>query len=839
MVSSSQQTQEVRPIKKIRTFSKDLELAKQKDETHSRKEASASSHTLHVKPLKKGERTAADFLSQSSTPDPIPIPTPPKKQGLENKNPDTLVDKNVKLSASEKKVNETKKIPIPIPPKNNNELKPEAGNFHDPIKKESGKDTKKNISSKNNNLHKEVAQVASRPEKKSILSHNDDEIHIHGKNATEKGVIIKEKKQHSKGIGSSVKEAFGEWLGSAQEIYNEKTQTNEQEHYVSPAESRKEIIEKARQQSNFVPQKDYLKRGAEDNKNLTQIPKPPTKNSQGITKNKDLNPPSWEHVVEDKTQIVPKESEIKAIDRIQKFSSLVKETSPDHYDLNKTDNLKKDGLAEDLDQIINKGSVVKKTKESGLELKKNKVIDVNDQLYISPEKGGGYDSKEPSKETGAPANKNILDTPKVIEGTPNKTKPDKENILNIAKQWNKDVVDDEYESTEKKDSVQIKTLTSTDVTTQQKSNDRELSPINKTAYQEENGGRKENIETPQKGIIQQENRSPINNIPIPHKDEHDIKQSNEKDNKGFLTEDTGFVKTNEKTDSDQELDEKPVVGVGVELETYEPESLITKEEGSMEENDVPYTNQKRQSTEQKIKPLPKNIKRKEDTGSSAILKFVPYGMHTAVAIVAIVLGVMAGMIIFSTDETTPLSGFLSDPPDLFVNDNTVYVFAPDRIRLLDTLKNETETARVRTQFVPSLGGLNENRRLLSTNATMNLLKTTPNNSLTSSISEIALGASRDKDPFIVMAIKRYDHAFAGMLDWENSIRRDLSPWFGAVSIATKPTNQFIDGSVEGRNVRIKLNENEEEMIVYGFFNEHTLIITNSSESFSSLLPYIR
>ncbi len=104
-------------------------------------------------------------------------------------------------------------------------------------------------------------------------------------------------------------------------------------------------------------------------------------------------------------------------------------------------------------------------------------------------------------------------------------------------------------------------------------------------------------------------------------------------------------------------------------------------------------------------------------------------------------------------------------------------------------------------------------------------------------------------PFIVFKTEFYEDAFAAMLDWEPRMNEDLSPLFGDIvmetylvgsSTRTRPANlTFEDVLVKNKEVRVLHDANGKELLLYGFPNPETLIITTNQYTFTEIVTRLQ
>lgn len=117
--------------------------------------------------------------------------------------------------------------------------------------------------------------------------------------------------------------------------------------------------------------------------------------------------------------------------------------------------------------------------------------------------------------------------------------------------------------------------------------------------------------------------------------------------------------------------------------------------------------------------------------------------------------------------------------------------------------------------------------------------------------EFMLGAysfSNPYDTFAIFKVNSYDNAFAGMLEWENTLDLD----FGGILISKKliipakdtkgtttPTlakkRVFVDRVVQNKDSRVLLDENGSVLMLYTFVDKNTLVLASSDKSLKEVL----
>jgi hypothetical protein len=113
---------------------------------------------------------------------------------------------------------------------------------------------------------------------------------------------------------------------------------------------------------------------------------------------------------------------------------------------------------------------------------------------------------------------------------------------------------------------------------------------------------------------------------------------------------------------------------------------------------------------------------------------------------------------------------------------------------------------------------------------------------------LTLGVIRtgEASPFFIFHISNFDAAFAGMLEWEPYISKDLSPLFGEVVTETLLLREnappspphFVDALSGNQSIRILYDGTQRERIVYAFTN-NMLILTTTQKALTALIERVQ
>lgn len=90
--------------------------------------------------------------------------------------------------------------------------------------------------------------------------------------------------------------------------------------------------------------------------------------------------------------------------------------------------------------------------------------------------------------------------------------------------------------------------------------------------------------------------------------------------------------------------------------------------------------------------------------------------------------------------------------------------------------------------------------------------------------------------FIVISIDSFANAFSGMLDWERNLAEDILPMFAEDEVVENlPTNSvWSDLIIQNRDTRILKDPSGKTVLVYGFFENRLLIISDNESTWRTL-----
>jgi hypothetical protein len=98
-----------------------------------------------------------------------------------------------------------------------------------------------------------------------------------------------------------------------------------------------------------------------------------------------------------------------------------------------------------------------------------------------------------------------------------------------------------------------------------------------------------------------------------------------------------------------------------------------------------------------------------------------------------------------------------------------------------------------------------------------------------------LGA--ESHTFILIKLTSFQLAFPGMLDWEPTLGEDMLPLFASEAVYESiPTDsKFSDITIHNRDARILKDPSGNTVLLYAFFDNNILILTDTEETFKTIV----
>jgi hypothetical protein len=220
-----------------------------------------------------------------------------------------------------------------------------------------------------------------------------------------------------------------------------------------------------------------------------------------------------------------------------------------------------------------------------------------------------------------------------------------------------------------------------------------------------------------------------------------------------------------------------------------------------------------------------------------------------IALIAIVIIVLSGGWYYWFNSSATPQGKIVAPKVTIIG---IVGFAKASIVTLDASSDPvTLIAAKISASTPSLGTVAAIAPISSATATTmvpvsNVLANThiPNRLLRSLAPEYMIGSYEYdvQSPFIILKNTFFQNAYAGMLEWENTLGADLVPLINisdnTVSAADASRGTFSDGVISNVNVRVLKDAAGKVILAYAFADKDTVVITTNQTALKYLLNQI-
>lgn len=157
-----------------------------------------------------------------------------------------------------------------------------------------------------------------------------------------------------------------------------------------------------------------------------------------------------------------------------------------------------------------------------------------------------------------------------------------------------------------------------------------------------------------------------------------------------------------------------------------------------------------------------------------------------------------------------------------------------------TLTRDSLISTVRTEQAKALlvGSVEEIQLNVKTEDFLNLLQaSTPGNLVRALDPLFMLGILGGSHTFIIIKLDSFENAFPGMLAWEPTLANDLLPLFAsdAEGQNISATSSFSDITIQNKDARVLKDINSHTVLLYSFYANNYLIITDNEDSLRALI----
>lgn len=188
----------------------------------------------------------------------------------------------------------------------------------------------------------------------------------------------------------------------------------------------------------------------------------------------------------------------------------------------------------------------------------------------------------------------------------------------------------------------------------------------------------------------------------------------------------------------------------------------------------------------------------------------------------------------SQKKSSPMTSLKIPPPLIFSETEEILEFS-DKKEFPALLKSRLENPGIKAgqmRYLAPAEKIAENELIfIKAKEFLNLIAPqTPEDLINVLKEKFYLGALKDENSqansaTMIFEVKAFDKAFAAMLNWESSLKRDLS--ILAFEDADSETGNFgfSDAIIKNQDARIIKNINNQPVILYAFFSKRFLIIS--------------
>lgn len=130
----------------------------------------------------------------------------------------------------------------------------------------------------------------------------------------------------------------------------------------------------------------------------------------------------------------------------------------------------------------------------------------------------------------------------------------------------------------------------------------------------------------------------------------------------------------------------------------------------------------------------------------------------------------------------------------------------------------------------------DDEQLLSSSEFFSKLESRAPGSLIRAFDPLFMFGAFGESTFLIIKLVSFENTFAGMLAWEKDVNRDIGPLFATAELSRNvPTESiFTDLRDNNRDIRV-LTLDDQSIILYSFFDNNTLIITDNTITLRAII----
>jgi hypothetical protein len=194
-------------------------------------------------------------------------------------------------------------------------------------------------------------------------------------------------------------------------------------------------------------------------------------------------------------------------------------------------------------------------------------------------------------------------------------------------------------------------------------------------------------------------------------------------------------------------------------------------------------------------------------------------------------------------KMTPPDAPLS-PSRLITSTNSHEIDASglSRLQLIEAvaIASEVELASAQMLHIDTRITETGTNQILTTQNFLEILESKSQGSLTRAFNPIfmlgVLGGEK-KSTFMIIPLSSFENAYPGMLAWESTMAEDIGPLFASRILIANNTGEleFKDITLQNKDARILRDQDGQTLLIYSFFDNQTLIITDNEGSLTTII----
>lgn len=163
-----------------------------------------------------------------------------------------------------------------------------------------------------------------------------------------------------------------------------------------------------------------------------------------------------------------------------------------------------------------------------------------------------------------------------------------------------------------------------------------------------------------------------------------------------------------------------------------------------------------------------------------------------------------------------------------------------RETFIQNIQAERTTSRSGIEQIELKKGEGVNSPLMTTSAFLDFLQARAPGSLVRAFNPLfmmGLLSGNPRHTFLIIKLDSFENAFPGMLGWEKFLADDLLPLFAADAIVKNLPSDTVwkDITIQNKDARVLKDSTGTTVLLYSFFDNNRLLITDSEETLRTLI----